>query len=131
MADQTRGSVFINCPFDEAYKPLFDAIAFAVQFCELLILDSDRFRYQRFASDLAGLDISEHRGDPTRAIAAVRHFLASGAKGLPTPNQIADLYGAFEQALPGMAQIHRQSMAELTFLDRLRLATDFVEGFRT
>lgn len=26
--------VFINCPFDEAYKPIFEAIVFAIQDCE-------------------------------------------------------------------------------------------------
>lgn len=26
-------NVFINCPFDSAYKPLFDAIVFAVHDC--------------------------------------------------------------------------------------------------
>ena len=200
MADRARGSVFINCPFDEAYKPDFDAITFTIlacgflvrsalelsdsgelrldkiyrlidgtshcihdlsrvetdresglprfnmpielgialghrRFCgksrrpRLLILDRERFRYQRFASDLAGLDISEHRNEPAAAIAAVRHFLTSNAKGLPTPDQIAALYLLFEGELPDRATANRQSVGELNFLDRLRLAQDFVEAF--
>ena len=30
MASPYTSSVFINCPFDEAYKPIFDAIVFSV-----------------------------------------------------------------------------------------------------
>ncbi len=200
MADRAHGSVFVNCPFDQAYKPIFDAIAFAIQACgyrvrsalelndsgelrlekiyrlidgtshsvhdisrveadresglprfnmpielgialghrkfcskrrkpNLLILDSQRFRYQRFASDLAGLDIGEHGGQPRAAIGAIRNFLAGRTAGLATADQIGDLYDRFEAELPAMAAGRRQTVAALQFPDRLRLAEDFIETF--
>jgi len=138
-------NVFINCPFDPAYKPLFDAIVFAVCDCgfvarcaleeddgsqirvqkiydiiskcrlgihdlsrvgldrgsrlprfnlplELgaflgakyfggseqrtktcLILDTEKYRYQRFISDIAGQDIRAHGNDPRGIIPIVRN----------------------------------------------------------
>jgi hypothetical protein len=41
-ADYERG-VFINCPFDEQYRPLFDAIVFAVAACGLMPRSSLEF----------------------------------------------------------------------------------------
>jgi hypothetical protein len=193
-----RGGVFINCPFDDAYRPIFDAIVFAILACEyrvrsalevadggdlrlnkilrmigeathsihdlsrveldtesqlprfnmpielgialgqrryakktkpqrILILDSEKFRYRKFASDLAGLDIAEHGNDPLRAIACVRQFFSSDARNLPTPDVIQQLYQSFETVLPAMAQAKRQSVDQLVFIDRLRLAEMFVD----
>ncbi len=134
-------NVFINCPFDSAYRPLFEAISFATSDCgyhprcslevddssqvriekitgiigesrlavhdisrtqldsstrlprfnmplELgiflgaksfgsgdhkrkvaIILDTDRYRYQKFISDIAGQDIRAHGGRTTKRFA--------------------------------------------------------------
>ena len=201
MAISNReGSVFVNCPFDAPFKPLFDAIVFAVATCglqvrsalevtdsgelrlqkimrlletsrysihdisrveldpqsglprfnmplelgaalgmkhlgramlrnhHLLVLDLERYRYQAFASDLAGVDISQHGGRPKEAIAAVRNFLATHLDvALPSPSVIENGYTIFEQALPAMAAAARQSAAELTFNDRYRHISLFLE----
>jgi hypothetical protein len=194
-----RGDVFINCPFDEAYKPVFDAVVFAVLACRyrvrsaleitdggetrlakifrliqasshsihdisrveldrdsnlprfnmplelgialgyrqyaaaehphrVMIVDSERYRYQTFASDLAGIDIAAHGGKPADAIACVRRFLSSDDPDLPTADVIEALYHAFEAALPSMAAAKQQSMDKLDFRDRLRLAETFINA---
>jgi len=168
-------SVFINCPFDAQYRPLFEAIVFTVQDlgfaarcaterddsgevrlqkilsliteCKYglhdlsraevnapdlprfnmpfelglfmgcrqfgaghhrqkvtLILDSDRYRYQRFLSDIAGQDIKAHGDDPEKAVAVVRKWLG------PTPERakphgaaaIWKRYQQFQAALPDL-----------------------------
>lgn len=202
MAKRPERGVFIDCPFDDSYRPVFDAIVFAVLACDfkvrsaleitdsgdlrldkiyrligesthsihdlsrvevdgetglprfnmpielgialgfkkfasrsppqrLLILDSERFRYRKFASDLAGLDIAEHANQPAGAIARVRDFLAAGRSSLPTADHIHASYSTFEAALDGMASAHKQSVAQLTFSDRLRLAKLFIDRSRT
>ena len=46
-------NVFINCPFDEAYKPLFDALVFAIYDCGFVARcaleesDASRIRVQK------------------------------------------------------------------------------------
>lgn len=70
--------VFINCPFDNDYPPLLQAIAFAVIDCGFSpLLDAAAHQHQRTMSDVAGLDPKVHGKDPRKAIDAVRHFLAS------------------------------------------------------
>ena len=66
-----------------------------------LILDFDRYRYQKFMSDIAGQDIESHNNDPRNLMTEVRNWL----KSLP-PNP----------ALPGGAAIHKRFMQ---FLDEL------------
>jgi hypothetical protein len=142
-------NVFINCPFDLEFQPLFHAIAFAVIQCgytvrcaleaddtgatridriyrlidecrfgihdisriehdtdnnlprfnmpfelglflgarrfgaklqrdkQCLVLEAERYRYQKYLSDIAGQDIRQHDNDPAKAVGAVRDWLAA------------------------------------------------------
>jgi hypothetical protein len=151
-------SVFVNCPFDEEYRPLFLAMVFTVLRCgftprcalevidggstriskienlieecplgihdisrtevdavsalprfnmppelglflgakrygdpgqkrkKCLVLDVERYRYQKFMSDIAGQDIEAHGGDARRLIDRVRAFLNSTIRGAPLPS---------------------------------------------
>ena len=190
-----KDGVFINCPFDLGYRPIFDAIVFTICVCgfrarsalevidsgelrltkimrlikdcrfsihdlsrveldaendlprfnmpielgiamglkeysrrahTLLILDSERFRYQKFASDLAGLDIAAHGNIVERAIPRVRNFLAVAQSALPTGDVIVEFYRQFELALPALSAAAKQSVAELTFSDRARHIDNFI-----
>lgn len=172
-ADDYAISVFINCPFDSAYRKLFHAIIFTVHDCgfiahcaqeindtsqirvskivriisecrvgihdisrtqldrksklprfnmplELgmfleakeygskpqrekicLVLDREQHRYQKFCSDIAGQDISAHKGRVEIAVSVVRDFLRSAQP---------------QVMIPGGAQIHRRDLAFLTEL---------------
>jgi len=42
-----------------------------------LILDRERYRFQRFISDIAGQDIAAHQGEPDEAIRAIRTWLSA------------------------------------------------------
>ena len=70
----------------------------------LLILDVEQYRYQKFISDLAGMDIHEHRGDPVRALRETRDWLANvSRRALPSADRVARLYETFLARLPGLA----------------------------
>ena len=74
-ADYQRG-VFINCPFDAAYKPMFDAIVFAVLVCGLVprsaleIDDASQTRIDKIGTligdcrwgihDISRVELNEH-----------------------------------------------------------------------
>lgn len=183
-------SVFINCPFDSAYKDLFEAIVFAVQDCgfiarcakeardsgevriekiisivrscrygihdisrteldpvhglprfnmplelglfvgakafgrdrqrskSTLILDTERFRYQKFCSDIAGQDIEVHGGDPAIAIRRVRDWLSDSADALiPSGSKIVPRFHQFQDDLPLYCAPYGLDETELTFID--------------
>ena len=188
-ADYAYG-VFVNRPFDAEYKPLFEAIVFAVHDCgyiarcvlevddssevrieeiarliaackfgihdisrteldaihslprfnvplELglflgakrfgraeqkakvcLILDTEKYRYQKFISDIAGQDIATHGQAPAEAIKAVRNCLRGATPRtvkIPSGTIIARRYELFRQELPLMCKKLHLNEAELTF----------------
>jgi hypothetical protein len=201
-------NVFINCPFDPAYRPLFEAIAFATADCgyhprsalevddssqvriekittiisesrlavhdisrtqldrgtrlprfnmplELgiflgaksfgsgehkrkvaIILDTDRYRYQKFISDIAGQDIRPHGGQADQAIREVREFLSMHREPgvfLPGGDKITERYHRFRRVLPGMCRdLHLQpeklNFRELTGLVFIWLKNHPVES---
>lgn len=184
-------NVFINCPFDAQYTPLFEAIVFTVYDCHfyplcarsrmnsgqirldkivemirdarysihdlsrtetdgpyslprfnmplelgialgcsrfgagrqrnksMLILDRRRYRYHRYISDIAGQDISEHRDQPSRAIAAVRDWLRaeSNLEDIAGADHIAERYREFRRELPRIARLGNLNHRQLTFAD--------------
>lgn len=70
----------------------------------VLILDIEQYRYQRFISDLAGMDIHGHDGDPLRALGETRDWLANVSRRvLPSAERVARTYQAFLADLPALA----------------------------
>jgi hypothetical protein len=81
----------------------------------VLILDVERYRYQRFVSDLAGMDIHEHGGEPLMALRKARDWLANvSRRALPSAEKVTRLYQAFLADLPAIA-------ADLEFADPDRI----------
>lgn len=196
-------NVFINCPFDVEFAPLFHAIVFAVIQCgytvrcaleaddavatridriyrlieecrfgihdisriehdtvnnlprfnmpfelglflgarrfgaraqrdkHCLVLEAERYRYQKYLSDIAGQDIRQHGSEPARAVGAVRDWLAASrpksAKPLPGATAIMRHYGEFQANLPAMLRAADLEPVELGFFDRANLMAQFLE----
>ncbi|MFH1115486.1 MAG: hypothetical protein V1792_16380 [Pseudomonadota bacterium] len=61
-----------------------------------LILDRDRYRYQKALSDIAGQDIKAHNLDPETLVRELRNWLVEcGNKNVPSGTKIWDAYSAF------------------------------------
>lgn len=189
--------VFINCPFDADYQPVFRAIVFAIRACGMnprcaleiddgaevrvekiirimrgcplsvhdisrtaldrssklprfnmpfelglfiglargagkrhpsLILDTERYCYQQFISDIAGQDIRAHTGDPLRAITHIRDWLNTlfPSERLMGGQAFGKLYQQFTDDLPKSLKASRLTDAELTFVDWSWLITDWL-----
>lgn len=91
-----------------------------------LVLDEERYRYQKFCSDIAGQDIRAHGGDPVRLIAAVRAMLSTALNGrarLPGPACIHDRFAQFDADLPAISRRVHVDVPELEFVE-LRLLTE-------
>lgn len=193
-------SIFLNCPFDEQYKPIFDALIFAafdcgyvprcaleiddagqvriekimamIRGCQLgvhdisrteldpvhqlprfnmpfelglfvgatrfgsraqrrkvcLILDRERYRFQKFISDISGQDISVHGADPDKAIRALRTWLSAlPAHGLlPGGTTIVRRYKAFRSQLPGILTGLAIETEEVTFADYANIVAEWL-----
>jgi hypothetical protein len=196
-------NVFINCPFDAEYQPLFHTVVFTVIHCgytvrcaletedtgatrierlyrliedcrfgvhdisrierdavnnlprfnmpfelglflgarrygsrpqrdkRCLVLVAQRYRYQKYLSDIAGQDIRHHNNEPAQAVGAVRDWLAAArprsAKPLPGATAIMRHYDEFQVNPPAMLRAADLEPAELGFFDRANLMAQFLE----
>jgi hypothetical protein len=176
--NSSTNDVFINCPFDDDYSGIFDALIFTIHACgfrprctkeiddgsqtritkiysliaecrygvhdisrtepdnenqlprfnmplelgiflgakqyggkshekkRVVTFDIEKYRYQKFISDLAGTDIRAHKNDPLQAISVLRDWLVnvSRRKGVPSGPKIIKLYNIFIAALPAIAK---------------------------
>ena len=86
-----------------------------------LILDRDRYRYQKFCSDISGQDIRAHNGSPSIAIGAVRDWLhttpESKGKVIPSGSYLVRRFETFKRQLPRQCRELSLDPRELSFSD--------------
>ena len=195
MTARYERNVFINCPFDDEFRAVFDAIVFCVMDCgfeprcalevtdsgevrfekiiriirtcqfgihdlsrteldnandlprfnmplelglflgakrfgsgkqkqkNCLILDRERYRYQKFVSDIAGQDIRPHATDSDQAIREIRDWLRPSIQITPPPGGafLVKRYHLFRNDFPGLCEDLRLVESETTFTDILHL----------
>jgi hypothetical protein len=93
----------------------------------VLLLDLEQYRYQRFVSDLAGMDIHEHGGDPIRAARETRDWLANvSRRALPSADRIARLYKTFLIDLPALAAQLEFDPADIPYVDFERIVVGWL-----
>jgi len=60
------------------------------------VLETERYRYQKVLSDIAGNDIKAHENEPLTLVHAIRSWFAeNGVFGLASHNRIWDAYNEF------------------------------------
>lgn len=93
----------------------------------LLIFDKEQYRYQRFISDLAGMDIHEHGGDERRALRETRDWLANVSRRvLPSGDRVARAYQAFLEDLPALAGELEFDVEDIPYVDFERIVVSWL-----
>jgi hypothetical protein len=93
----------------------------------IMVLDVDQYRYQRFVSDLAGIDIHAHGGVAANAVRVLRDWLANvSRRKLPASNRIVALYDRFADELPDIAAESGFDLATLPYVDFEYLVVDWL-----
>lgn len=94
-----------------------------------LVLDTERYRYQQFISDIAGQDIKAHGDAPGQIIAAVRNFLAAAsATVLPGGRTILRRFTEFRADLPAMCHRFALEPDEPTFPEYCQIVTEWLSA---
>jgi len=95
-----------------------------------IIMDTEKFRCQKFISDIGGKDIEAHNNDISKAIIAVRNWLGTYSKALiPGPSKIEEKYSDFLYQLPQQCRQVYLVPKELTFVDYRLLAEEWLEKY--
>lgn len=97
-----------------------------------LILEKERWRYQKYCSDIAGQDIRAHGNQVHQALKAVRNWLQANLPAshhLPSPSMLTERYLAFRRELPAICHQLDLSPRELTFLDYRKVVTEWLAQY--
>jgi hypothetical protein len=93
-----------------------------------LILDSEKYRYQKFISDIAGQDIQAHENDPKAAIRIVRNWLRSYSQtSIPSGSVIWNRYQTFRADLPQLCAELKLDINELIYNDYTLLVSKWLK----
>jgi hypothetical protein len=93
----------------------------------LLIFDVEQFRYQKFISDLAGMDIHAHANDPGVAIREARNWLANvSRRALPSAVLLSQSYTRFVRDLPDLLAALHFDFNDLPYVDYERLVVNWL-----
>jgi hypothetical protein len=94
------------------------------------ILDTDKYRFQKFCSDISGQDISAHHGDPEEAIKSVRNWFGKTRRNIliPSGSKLVERYRKFQDDLPILCQSLKLTVAELTFLDFQNILVEWLRA---
>jgi hypothetical protein len=94
-----------------------------------LILDTEQYRFQKFISDLAGMDITAHGGNPGRIVGCIRDWLVivSKRKTIPDRAVVVDSFDRFIAGLPAIAKAAGLKPDDLIFADLERFILAWVK----
>lgn len=93
----------------------------------VLILDVERFRYQKFISDIAGMDIHEHGGEPQAAVRETRDWLANvSRRQIASGDRVARLHEQFIADLPALAAELEFNPAKIPYVDFERIVVGWL-----
>jgi hypothetical protein len=85
----------------------------------ILILDKEKYRYQKFISDIAGQDIRAHGNDEKQVITHVRNWLSNESKrrDIPGGSDIYARYQKFTAEFPALCEVARIRPDEVEYND--------------
>ena len=88
-----------------------------------LIVDTDKYRYQKFLSDIAGQDISSHHDDPGKLLTLVRDWLnpLASPRVLLGAKELKKRYDRFLQDRQNICRELGHDHGDLKFKDRVEV----------
>lgn len=97
-----------------------------------IILDRDRYRFQRFISDISGQDIHSHKGEVETLIGELAAWLRHlpGGEQPGGGKQLVQEYREFTAFLPTICAGHKLAVEELTFDDFNTIASGYIAQLR-
>jgi len=92
-----------------------------------LVLDTEPHRYQKFISDLAGMDIADHGGDVERVLTRLRDWLANVSRRRMVGSvRLVALHRQFTDEAPAIAEALGHDPERIPYVDFERIVTEWM-----
>lgn len=130
--DPTNQLPRFNMPFELGifYGLVYYDNAFS-QNVNAVVLDKASFNYQKFLSDLNGIDIKVHNSDEFVAIEKIIEWLFAAIKTIPPPKKIVAEYKVYLKLFPDLAELRGFDKDNLHFNHYCDLTEDFIKLIAT
>jgi len=100
---------------------------------KILILDTERYHYQKVISDIAGQDIENHNNDPKTLITKVRNWFSTNFPNKTIVGQ-SEIWIAYNQFIDDLntsllPKYSKGEIEEMPIGDFMKFSIDWVESF--
>jgi len=98
-----------------------------------LILEKERYRYQKVISDISGNDIKAHKNDPEQVIKVVRDWFKPNKNNIPWHKEIWLAYNEFEYDYEQILKeddYDPKDINSLTFSDVIEYITAWITAYK-
>jgi len=95
---------------------------------QCLVLETEKYRYQKFISDIAGVDITPHDNSPEKLILALRNWLVTASRRttIPPGQKIKTRFNAFQLNIMKMCRKNRIDYSAMPFIELVENMTDWL-----
>lgn len=96
---------------------------------QCLILEKEKYRYQIFISDIAGIDVAPHENSPDKLIFVLRNWLRTASKRttIPPGAKIKARFYAFEQQIKKACKKQSINYDEMPFIEIIHNMTEWLK----
>lgn len=94
-----------------------------------LVLEKEAYSYQKFLSDIAGIDVVAHNNNKDTLITSIRDWLhtSSKRKTIPNSNQIVTRFNLFQIYIKKLCSDDNTNYDEMTFADLVVNMSDWLK----
>ncbi|HMT35801.1 MAG TPA: hypothetical protein PKC41_08075 [Chitinophagaceae bacterium] len=101
---------------------------------KILIIDTERYHYQKVLSDIAGQDISNHNDDPKMLVKKVRNWISTSTASIAIAPH-SEIWAAFNQFTDDLTSTllpdyTPEDIDEMTIGDYIKFAKDWLSRFK-
>ncbi len=96
---------------------------------QCIVLEAERYRYQQFISDIAGMDITPHENSPGKLIVVLRNWLSTASRRTTIPHgqKIKTRFNTFQSKIEKLSRKNNFDFDEMPFIERVQNMTDWLK----
>lgn len=94
-----------------------------------LVLEKEEYRYQKFLSDISGIDVTAHNNSIDKIILKIRDWLhtSSKRKNMPTGEEITEKFYIFEDYMVNLCQRNNRNYVDMPYKELVQNMTDWLK----
>lgn len=95
-----------------------------------LVLEKDKYRYQKFLSDISGIDVTEHNNDVKLLITSIRNWLHTSSRRSTIPSEvdINNRFHLFQNHIRDLCIKNNKNYEDFSYLELVENMTDWLRA---